>query len=173
MGEDTLTGTSLFQQNGVKENMVNSAKVAPLPSYLAYDAFTNDVPAHIIWEIIQMTDQEDMEEVFEYTKNFLMASHVNHNVTNNKNLQVDSQFFMEHQSMEAKQWGQLRRNFCIPLTHITLIKSKRPFNCRHDLSHNKNYRAAKYKRYQWHTTCTNTSTSNRCSRRKLQKIQDE
>jgi hypothetical protein len=53
-----------------------------------------------------MTDHDDWEEVIEYTKNFLMAVHVNYNQTNTKNLQVDSQFFMECQSPKAKQWGQ-------------------------------------------------------------------
>ena len=126
LGEDTATGTSWFQQNSVKENTVDVAKVAPLPPYLAYDAFTDDIPAHVIWERIQMTDQEDMEEVFEYTQNFLMAAHVNHNTTNEKNLQVDSQYFMERQSMEAKQWGQLRTNVVYPSVTSRQQKVKNP-----------------------------------------------
>ena len=89
-GDDTQTGTTWFQQNPVKDNTVEVAKIAPLPPYLAYDAFTEDVPAHLIWERIEMADHEDMEDVFTYTKNFLMAVHVNHNLTNDKNLQIDS-----------------------------------------------------------------------------------
>ena len=122
-GEDTATGTSWFQQNAVKDNTVEVAKVAPLPPYLAYDAFTEDIPAHLIWERIQMTEQDDnMDDVFEYTKNFLMAAHVNYNTTNTKNLQVDSQFFMERQSPEAKQWGHHRTNVIYP--QITSLKAK-------------------------------------------------
>jgi hypothetical protein len=113
-GEDTLTNTSWFQQNSVKDNTVDVAKVAPLPPYLAYDAFTGDVPAHEIWERILMADDEGLEKVFDYTKNFLMAVHVNYNVTNRNNLQVDSQFFMERQSMEAKEWGKLRTSIVYP-----------------------------------------------------------
>jgi hypothetical protein len=69
-GEDTATATAWFQENAVKDNMVEVEKVAPLSPYLAYDAFTYDIPAHHIWEWLQMTDHEDWEEVIEYSKNF-------------------------------------------------------------------------------------------------------
>ena len=123
LNEDTPTGTSWFQQNPVKENTYDLAKVAPLPPYLAYDAFTEDVPAHLIWERIQMADQENMEDVFTYTKNFLMTAHVNHNITNNKNLQIDSQYFMERQNNEAKQWGQKRASTIYPTIAASKAKT--------------------------------------------------
>ena len=116
LGEETPSGTMWFQQNPVKENTVEVAKVAPLPPYLAYDALTTDVPAHVIWERIQLADSEGMEEVFEYAQNFLMAAHVNHNVSNANNLQIDSQFFMERQSSEARTWGRLRTTNVYPMT---------------------------------------------------------
>jgi hypothetical protein len=115
-GEEPASGTTWFQQNPVKDNTADLAKVAPLPPYLAYDAFTDDLPAHILWERIELENVEGMEEVFKYAQNFLMATHVSHNSTNANNLQVDSQYFMERPSIEAKQWGRLRTATIFPKT---------------------------------------------------------
>ena len=115
-GEETASGTTWFQQNPVKEHTVDLAKVAPLPPYLAYDAFTEDVPAHLVWERIKLDTTEETDEVRKYLLNFLMAAHVSHNTTNSNNLQVDSQFFMERQSIEAKQWGTTRTTTIYPKT---------------------------------------------------------
>jgi hypothetical protein len=57
-----------------------------------------------------------------------MAVHINYNQTNTKDIQVDSQFFMERQSPDVKQWGQQRTNLIYPKISALKSKQKGPAN---------------------------------------------
>ena len=103
--DDATTGLPWFTQNAVKDTTVQVPTAVPFPPYLAYDAFTQDVPAHELWERVQCAEQEGMEAVFEMAKNFFAAVHVSHNASNKKTVAIPGYFFFKRPPPEAKQWA--------------------------------------------------------------------
>ena len=70
--------------------------VCPIVPFCAYDAFTEDVPAHVVWEQIHSAEEDDCENVRDYPKDWLKGVHVAHNTTNNNKIEIDSaEYFFE------------------------------------------------------------------------------
>ena len=103
--EDTTNGLPWFPQNAVKDTTVQVPTAIPFPPYLAYDAFTSDVPAHELWERVQCAEQEGMEAVFEMAQNFFAAVHVSHNASNKKTVAIPGYFFFKCQPLQTKEWA--------------------------------------------------------------------
>ena len=80
-------GTPWFKEHEVKTSFVETSRAAPCPPDLAWDAFSEDVPAHIILERVlsaepSLVDSGD-KALFFYLKDFLSAAQVAHNVGSN------------------------------------------------------------------------------------------
>ena len=80
----------------MKDNTESLAMVCPCLQLWAYDAFTEDVPAHELWKrLLHTADDEDCEEVMKFAKSWLKAVHTAHNSTNVRKVKIDSRHFME------------------------------------------------------------------------------
>ena len=102
-----LNGKVWFQQAAVKENTEELAMVYPFVPFWEYDAFTEDVPAHVVWwEQINTADEEGCDNVRDYAKDWLKEVHVAHNATNNNKIEIDSEYFFERATAVASEWGQ-------------------------------------------------------------------
>ena len=113
--DDNGAGKPWFKQDAVKDNNIPLALVCPLPPYLAYDAFTDDIPAHIIWERIKCADwTTNTSPIFKHACNFLAAVHTQHNLTNPKKGEIDGNYFMERTGPEASAWGIQRSTMIYP-----------------------------------------------------------
>ena len=72
----TNNGLLWFTQNAVKDITVQVPTAIPFPPYLVYNAFTNDVPAHKLWERLQRAEQEGMEAVLKMATLQPCTSHI-------------------------------------------------------------------------------------------------
>ena len=116
--EDATDGKVWFREAAVKENTEELAMVCPCVPFWAYEAFTEDVPAHVLWERIHTVDDEDCKAVMEYkdckavmeyTKNWLKALHTAHNATRTvQKVEIDSRYFMERPSATSSEWLRKR-----------------------------------------------------------------
>ena len=80
------------------------AKILPLPVFLAYDAFNEDIPAHIIYEQIQDIDEEDNpDSYYDAVKGFLCAVHTSQKVYP-FTVELPEQLFQARYTTEAKQY---------------------------------------------------------------------
>lgn len=72
--------TQWFKHDDVGNNRSSQAKVCPLPHFLAYDAFAEDVTAQVLWE--RVCEHEDIHEgngvLFTSIKEFFQAVHTKH-----------------------------------------------------------------------------------------------
>ena len=61
------------------------AKALPLPEFLAYDAFNEDIPAHILYELIQDIGEEDNRSTYyAFVKEFLRVVYTSQKVSASK-----------------------------------------------------------------------------------------
>ena len=104
--DDASNGKVWFQQAAVKDNTEELAMVCPIVPFWAYDAFTEDVPAHVVWERIHSAEEEDCDNVRDYAKDWLKGVHVAHNATNNNKIEIDSEYFFERATAVASEWGK-------------------------------------------------------------------
>ena len=112
--DDTSNGKVWFQQAAVKDNTEPLAMVCPIVPLWAYDAFTGDLPAHVLWERIHLAEEDDCENVREYAKEWLKGVHVAHNATNNNKIEIDSEFFFERATAVAAEWGKKKVSTIYP-----------------------------------------------------------
>ena len=106
--EDATDGKVWFKETAVKTNTEALAMVCPFLPLWGYDAFTEDVPAHVLWERVLAADEENCEKVGTYAKNWLKAVHTAHNATNIRKIEIDSRFFMERQNATSSEWVRKR-----------------------------------------------------------------
>jgi hypothetical protein len=106
--EDASDGKVWFREATVKENTEDLAMVCPFPPIWAYDAFTEDVPAHVLWERVMAADEENCKNVVEYAKTWLKAVHTAHNATNTKKIEIESRYFMERLVSTSTEWARKR-----------------------------------------------------------------
>ncbi len=72
--------TIWFKESTVKQTSFQLPKAIPFPPYLAYDAFTEDIPAHVMYERVKdVEDTAQAPEVMTMAKNFFKAVHTKHN----------------------------------------------------------------------------------------------
>ena len=88
--------TPWCREQDVKTSFVEVAKVVPCPLDLAWDAFQDDIPAHIILErILSVEDAWTTtldKELLSHLKDFLSAAQVTHN-KNSPTLDLRSRTF--------------------------------------------------------------------------------
>ena len=106
--EDATDGKVWFKEATVKNNTEELSMVCPFLPLWGYDAFTEDVPAHVLWERVIAADEEDCEQVRDYATNWLKAVHTAHNATNQRKIEIDSRFFMERQNATSSEWVRKR-----------------------------------------------------------------
>ena len=112
--DDATDGKVWFREAAVKDNTESVAMVCPCLPLWAYDAFTNDVPAHELWERIHTADDEDCEQVRDYALNWLKAVHTSHNTTNVRKIEIDSRYFMERPGATSTEWVRKRVSTLYP-----------------------------------------------------------
>ena len=106
---DTGSGKPWFTQNSVKDNVhVQVPKEIPFPPYLAYDAFTSDVPAHVLWERVKCADQDGMKDVFLLAIEFFAAVHVSHTAANKGTVTIAGASFISRPHPDANIWAKER-----------------------------------------------------------------
>ena len=80
------------------------AKILPLPVFLEYDAFNEDIPAQNIYEQIQEIDEEDNPNLYyAVVKGFLWAVHTYQKVSV-ATVEIPAQLFQATATWEAKQY---------------------------------------------------------------------
>ena len=84
------------------------AMVAPFPPYLAYDALTGEVDAHVVYDRIEVSalDQE-APDLAAYVQHFLQAVHTKHTGAN-PTVDLGTAPFLERQHPDAKRWARAR-----------------------------------------------------------------
>ena len=93
------------------------AKLCPAPPFLAYDAFLDNVAAHIVWERIAFhEDQHPQEaEFFTGVKHFLQGVHTKH-LTAQCSTSVPRDTFQRRPHRDATQWAKTRLRHILPLS---------------------------------------------------------
>ena len=112
LNDDRGDGKKWFVERSVTAT-VEIPPAIPLPAYIAYDAFSEDVEAHIIWERLQCTNFEGAEEVKETALQFLRAAHTAHNQDSNK-VQLANEIFTQRPTLPGKQWAKERVTHLFP-----------------------------------------------------------
>ena len=72
--------------------------VCPIVPFWAYDALTEDVPAHVVWEQIHSAEEDDCENVCDYAKDWLKGvHHVAHTAQTTTKLKFTVNIFLNEQ----------------------------------------------------------------------------
>jgi hypothetical protein len=107
-------GVAWFKGNSVTKK-VPLPMAMPFPAYLAYDAFTDDVPAHILWERIRVAEETDQcpAELFDGAKAFLRAAHTR-NIQTQNSVSLPISAFTKRVHEDALAWGRARQEVLFP-----------------------------------------------------------
>ena len=87
---------------------VDLAMVAPFPPYLAYDALTTEVEAHVLFDRVETSSlKTEAAPLEEYVKQFLRGVHTKHTGASLP-LDLGTGLFLERQHPDAKKWARDR-----------------------------------------------------------------
>ena len=104
-------GTEWFKARdltGAAKETRELAMVAPFPPYLAYDALTGEVDAHVVYDRIEMSAlEQEAPDLAAYVKNFLTAVHTKHTGAA-PTVDMGNAPFLERQHPDAKKWARDR-----------------------------------------------------------------
>jgi hypothetical protein len=105
----------------------------PCPAYLAYDEFTDDISAPILWERIKVTEEtEQCPDLFNGIKAFLRAAN-----TKNTKLQgsvaLPIRSFSKRAQEDALTWGRARQEVLFPNLKVVTAPATPQRNGMHTL----------------------------------------
>lgn len=122
--QEKLEGTTItssnkewFREKDVN-NTVNITPAMPFPAHYAWDAFTEPVPAHTLWERIKCTNAGNTDDHTTALLQFLAAAHTKHNITTANKIEIDQEWFRGKPHRDAKQWAVARADALFPTTNI-------------------------------------------------------
>ena len=113
------TGTHWFKASALSDDTkteVTLAKAIPCPLFMAYDAMTEDVPAHILWERVRALELPG-QTVPQWTvdiKHFLAAAMTTHRA-DMKSIEVPHNTFQSRMTPEMRNWGKERKQLIFGL----------------------------------------------------------
>ena len=108
--------TQWFKHNDSNTILCSLAKICPLPPFLAYDAFLENVTAHVIWErVVYHEDNHPQEaEYFTAVKNFLQGVHTKH-LSAQSSTSVPRDTFERRPHRDAIKWAKARLRVIMPM----------------------------------------------------------
>ena len=106
--------TIWFKESTVKQTSFQLPKAIPFPPYLAYDAFTEDIPAHVMYERVKdVEDTAQAPEVMTMAKNFFKAVHTKHN-QGKKSVSLPETTFTSRSIPETRKWAKSKQHKLFP-----------------------------------------------------------
>ena len=104
-------------------------KAMPFPAYIAYDAFTKDIPAHEMWERVKLAIEPDWDDntkhLFAKISDFLTSAHTKHKVSSPTSA-LPAATFTQRLHKDAKAWGKERKAKIFPALQLTIQTNAPP-----------------------------------------------